>query len=270
MITVLRYSNIDFLTIKKLLLVSTFTDDDDMKKLLLQLGFSKKEADAYLALVEFGTQPASVIAKKTGLPKSTILFLFNNLLKKGYIRKSQRGRVQYFHAKLSDFEKIKTKELEEAKETLDKAIPLLKEFKSPYTSEPKVTFFEGIDGCKKAYSMILDSNTEVFEFGIHGDLEEKFGEKFMNNFIEDRVSNKIYLKAISKKDKIHKKLSKLNKLELREIQYYPEEKGSFYSSIAIFEDKVLLLNLYQDAFAILIDNREVAETLRTIFRMSWK
>lgn len=241
-----------------------------MKKLLLELGFTNKEADAYLALLEFGTQPASVIAKKTGFPKSTILFLFEGLLKKGYIRKSQRGRVQYFYADPSDFEKLKTKEIEDNKNALNKTVPLLKEFKSPYSSEPKVTFFEGVDGCKKAYSMILDSKTEVFEFGIHGDLEEKFGEKFMNDFIKARVKKKIHLKAIAKKDKIHERLSKLNKTELREIQYFPKEKGMLYSSIAIFENKVLLLNLFQDAFAILIDNKEVAESLRTIFKMSWK
>ena len=195
-----------------------------MKKLLLELGFTDKEADAYLALLEFGTQPASVIAKKTGFPKSTILFLFEGLLKKGYIRKSQRGRVQYFYADPSDLEKLKTKEMDDNKKVLDKTVPLLKEFKSPYSSEPKVTFFEGVDGCKKAYSMILDSKTEVFEFGIHGDLEEKFGEKFMNDFIKARVKKKIHLKAIAKKDKIHERLSKLNKAELREIQYFPKEK----------------------------------------------
>ena len=241
-----------------------------MKKYLLELGFTNKEADAYLALLEFGTQPASVIAKKTGYPKSTILFLFDSLLKKGYIRKSQRGRVQYFYADPSDFEKTKSKELENEKSTLNKAVPLLKEFKSPYTSEPKVTFFEGVDGCRKAYSMILDSKTEVFEFGIHGDLEEKLGEKFMNDFIKMRVKKKIHLRAIAKKNKIHERLSKLNKAQLREIQYFPKNKGMIYSSIAIFENKVLLLNLFQDAFAIVIDNKEVAETLRTIFKISWK
>lgn len=33
--------------------------------------------------------------------------------------------------------------------------------------------------------------------------------------------------------------------------------------------KVLLLNLYQDAFAILIENSQVAETLKTIHRIAW-
>jgi len=98
----------------------------------------------------------------------------------------------------------------------------------------------------------------------------KFGEDFMNDFIAGRIKNKVFLKAISKKDEIHKELSKLDKKHLREIQFYPSEKGTLYSSIAIFENKVLLLNLYQDAFAIFIENKEVAETLKTIHKLQWK
>ena len=193
---------------------STFTDDHVLE-LLLKLGFTEKEADVYLALLEYGTQPASVIARKTGQPKSTILFLFNGLVEKGYVRKAQRGRTQYFHVEVSDLEKAKNKEIQTATQTLSKAIPLLKEFKAPYSSEPKVTFFEGINGCKKAYSLLLNSQTEILEFGVHGDLEAKLGTKFIDDFIKKRVEANISLKAISRKDKIHKELSKLNKHQLR-------------------------------------------------------
>lgn len=67
-----------------------------MRKQLEELGLNPKEVEVYLALLEFGTQPASVIAKKTKIPRPTVLFLFENLLKKTYIRKTQRGRTQYF------------------------------------------------------------------------------------------------------------------------------------------------------------------------------
>lgn len=240
-----------------------------MKNLLHSLGFTPKETEVYLALIEFGNQPASLIAKKTGYPKSTVLFLFDNLLKKGYIRKSNKGRIQYFYASPKDLKIAKEKQLDGEKKALNDAIPLLEEFKTPFSSEPKVTFYEGVEGCKKAYSMLLESSTEVLEFGAHGDLVEKFGEDFMNDFIKIRMKNKIFLKAIAKQDEIHKKLSKLDKKQLREIQFYPSDKGTLYSSIGIFEDKVLLLNLYQDAFAILIENKEVAETLKTIHRLQW-
>lgn len=241
-----------------------------MKKLLESLNFSAKEATVYLALLESGTQAASYIARKVGYPKSTVLFLFDGLLKRGYIRKSNRGRVQYFYADPEDLKKVKERKIQEEQETLQKTIPLLKECKSPFSSEPKVTFFEGIDGCKRAYAMILESSTEVMEFGAHGDLVKKFGEDFMDDFIAKRAGKKIFLKAIAKKDSMHKKLSALDKEHLREIQFYAAEKGDLYSSIAIFEDKVLLLNLFRDAFAILIENKEVAETLKTIFRLQWR
>lgn len=246
---------------------SSIITDDNMKQILKSLGFNTKEIDVYLALLEFGIQPASVIAKKTGYPKSTVLFLFDNLCKKGYIRKSKKGRVQYFYADPNDLKKAKEQQLELEKKMLGKAIPLLQEFKSPFTSEPKMTFFEGIDGCKKAYSLLLESKTQVLEFGAHGDLVGKFGMEFMDKFISKRAKNKVFLKAISKKDVIHKQLSKLDKKHLRKIKFYPQKEGILYSSIAIFEDKVLLLNLYKDAFAILIQNEEVSETLKTIFRI---
>ena len=238
-----------------------------MKDLLKKLGFTAKEAAVYLALLEFGNQPASNIAKKVGYPKSTVLFLFDGLLKRGYIRKSNRGKTQYFYADPADLNKAKKRQIEAEEKALKKAVPLLEEFKTPFSSEPKVTFYEGIEGCKKAYLTLLESSTEILEFGAHGDLVEKFGEDFMDDFIAKRVKNKIFLKAISKKDPIHKKLGKFDKKHLREMEFYPSEKGDLYSSIAIFEDKVLLLNLYQDAFAILIENKEVAETLKTIHRM---
>ncbi|OGJ51749.1 hypothetical protein A2335_03025 [Candidatus Peregrinibacteria bacterium RIFOXYB2_FULL_32_7] len=240
-----------------------------MKNLLQKLGFNSKEINVYLALLEFGTQPASVIARKTNYPKSTVLFLFNNLIKQGYVRKSNKGRTQYFYVDPEDLKKAKEQELHEQQKILKKTIPLLKEFKTPFSSEPKVTFYEGIDGCKKAYLKLLESKTEILEFGAHSDLVSKFGEEFMSEFINLRVKNKIYLKAISKKDKIHKKLSKFDKKHLRKIQFYDPKKGNLYSSIAIFENKVLLLNLYRDAFAIFIENDEVAETLKTIHKMQW-
>lgn len=240
-----------------------------MKNILKKLGFTSKETDVYLALLEFGTQPASNIAKKTGYPKSTVLFLFDSLLKKVYIRKSNKGKTQYFYADPLDLKKAKKQQIKNEEEALQEAIPLLEEFKTPFSSEPKVTFYEGVEWCKKAYSMLLESSTEILEFGAHGDLAEKFGENFMSDFISKRAKNKILLKAISKKDPIHKKLGKFDKKHLREMKFYPSEKGDLYSSIAIFEDKVLLLNLYQDAFAILIQNKEVAETLKTIHKMQW-
>lgn len=239
-----------------------------MRQQLQELGFNSKEVEVYLALLEFGTQPASVIAKKTKIPRPTVLFLFENLLKKTYIRKTQRGRTQYFYAEPADLEKAKNLELKKTQAVLEEALPLLKEFKNPFTSQPKVTFFEGLDGCRRAYSLLLDSSTEVLEFAPHDDLR-KMGDDFINAFIEERARRKILIKPICPRNETHLYYKKLDRKQHRQMKMYEPEKGRIYSSITIFEDKVLLLNLHQDAFAILIQNKEVAETLKTLHAMIW-
>lgn len=241
-----------------------------MQELLKQLGFNEKEIKVYLSLIELGTKPASLISKKIKLPKSTTLFILNKLYKSNFIKRTQKGKTQYFHADPNDLQKAFEQQHQNEKSALQKAIPLLQELKNPYSSEPKLTFFEGIEGCKKIYKSILESKTEVLEFGAHNDLVTKFGEKFMEEFMDGRAKNQVHLRAISKKDQIHQKISKNNKKHLRKLKFFNPEKGNFYSSIAIFDDKVLLLNLYHDAFAILIENPEVTKTLTTIFEICWE
>ncbi len=240
-----------------------------MRAQLENLGFNSKEIDVYLALLEFGTQPASVIAKKTKIPRPTVLFLFENLVKKAYIRKTQRGRTQYFYADPEDLDVAKKLELQKATATLQEAIPLLKEFKNPFTSEPKVTFFEGLEGCRRAYSLLLESKTEILEFAPHDDLL-KMGDEFMEKFMKERARRKVFIRPICPRNPTHIHYKKLDKKHHRHIKMFSPKSGPIYSSIAIFEDKLLLLNLHQDYFAILIQNKEVAETLKTLHSMIWE
>lgn len=240
-----------------------------MQEYLRQLGLNDKEIKVYLALLEFGNQPASVIAKKTGLPRPTVLFLFDRLQKFGYILKSKRGRTQYFYADPQDLQNSFSSRLEDQKQLLQTVIPLLQEYKNPFTSSPKVTFFEGIEGCRKAYLLLLESKTIILEFAAHHDLL-RLGEKFMNRFVKERSKRKLLLKAICLDTAMHRDYKKLNKRQWREMKLFSEKSGTFYSSIAIFEDKVLLMNLYHDAFAILIQSPQVAQTLRTIHTFAWR
>ncbi len=242
--------------------MSTKSDDLAVKK-LLPLGLNPKEARIYLALLEFGNQPASVLAKKTGLPKASVLFLLEGLVGLGYVRKSQKGRTQYFYADPKDLKRAKEAALHAEGQQLKEVLPLLEEFRNPFTAPPKLSFFEGLDACRKAYWQLLESSAEIREFGSHDDLE-KMGEQFMADFIAERKKRKLFLKAICVDNPTHRRYAKLDKVQFRDCLIYPAKIGRIYSSIAIFEDKVLLLNLYRDAFAILIENKEVAETLRTI------
>lgn len=243
---------------------------DRMNEYLQKLGFSEKETMVYLALVELGMQAGSTIARATNLSKSTVLFLLDNLSRQGIVQKSHRGKIQYYFADTKDLIRIEEKKREERDNALEKVLPLLNEIQSPFSAVPKVTFFEGIEGCKKAYWNLLESQTEILEFGVHEDLVAKFGEEFMNSFIEERIKRKLFLRALAQESSVEKELRKFDNIQWREIRLFSNEFGRLYSSIAVFEEKVLLLNLFRDAFGILIKNTEFSHTMRTLFEVQWR
>ncbi|HEY5714394.1 MAG TPA: helix-turn-helix domain-containing protein [Candidatus Gracilibacteria bacterium] len=240
-----------------------------MEVLLQTLGLNEKEIKVYLTLLELGMVPAANIAKKIEIPKSTVLFLLERLVALGYAEKTQRSNTQYFFTDPKLLLEAKKKALEAESRALEEVMPLLSEMKNPYSSRPRVTFFEGVGGCKKLYRKMLEADHEVLEFGIHKDLEDKMGAEFMDQFIVDRVKKGLYLRAISSPNAVDKALSKLDEGHLRE-QKFLSEKEETYSSIAIYGEKVMLLNLRHDAFGILIESAEISQTLRTIFEVLWQ
>ena len=48
------------------------------------------------------------------------------------------------------------------------------------------------------------------------------------------------------------------------------ELGIINSSIALFDNKILILNLKKSAFGILIDNPDMYETLKTLFYLGFE
>lgn len=238
--------------------------------LLRTLGFEEKESSCYLALLELGEQPASVIAKKLGIPKATALYTLHQLRDRGVVSMRKKEKTEYFYADTKELEKSKTHELEETSSALHKLIPLLKELKNPLTSPPKLSFFEGISACKKAYAALLQSTTEILEFATHEDLAEKFGEEWMNDFIATRARKKIFIRSICHDTPFDRYLKPLDKKQERATKFISTKTGKMFSCIDIYEDKLLILNLSHDAFGILIENASIVETMKTIHRLAWK
>ena len=69
-----------------------------MNKLLLKLGANHKESETYLALLELGPQPISSIARRIGVPRSTMYTIIDSLKKLRLIDKFVRAKVTYVKA----------------------------------------------------------------------------------------------------------------------------------------------------------------------------
>lgn len=70
---------------------------NEIKKSLTELGFNNNEIKVYIALTQLGEAPASKIAKKADLPRTTVISILNKLSVDGYLTMhSFRGTSYYW------------------------------------------------------------------------------------------------------------------------------------------------------------------------------
>lgn len=238
-----------------------------MKELLEKIWFNKKETNIILYLTSYWISPASEISKHLNIPKSTINFIADNLWKKWFIKKSFRQNVWYYEIDIWEFESIFTKQIENKQKTLADLIPRLKESNKNVKSKPKIIFIDWIENCKNAYLDILNTKWSFYEFWAHKDLEEAFSKRFMQDFIKSRIEKNIFCEAVWHNWEIEKNLKLNDDKELRNLRIFWKEFWEIYSSIAIYENKVLILNLNWIYSWILIENSELVDSLKTIFKI---
>ena len=241
-----------------------------METNFLKLGFNKKEYVVYMYLVEYWISSASEISRYIKIPKSTVNFLADNLWKRWMLRKSFRWKTGYFEVDVKDLEKNILDEIHQKENVLKLICPVLLEKNKNTFSRPKIEFIDWLDNCKKAYLELLNIKWKFYEFWDHSDLENAFWKVFMDNFIEIRVKKGIFCDALWNDSKIENELHLRDKKELRNLKIFSNDYGKMSSSIAFYENKVLILNLNKSFSWVLIENEEFFDTMRTIFNICKK
>ncbi len=238
-----------------------------MEQQLWKIGLNPKEIKVYLYLIEYGISGASEVAKHISLPKSSVNFLADNLWRRWFLRKSFRWNTSYYEADISLLETSIAQEIKEKGAFLEEVIPKLRDKNKNVKSSPKIVFFHGVESCKKAYWELLKVKDVFYELGAHEDLANTFWWDFMNDFIAERVKRKIFCDSLWSYGEVEAELQKSDAKEFRSLMLFPESFGTIGSSIAIYEDKVLILNLCDADTWVRIENKEFAETMKTIFRI---
>lgn len=126
---------------------------------LQKFGLSEKGARVYAVLQRLGTSVVSDIAKKSGINRSTAYVLLDALAKRGLVSISERGGIRVFSpAPAERFVQMAESSLEKWSSLATLGQELLMEFKKESRGaevKPTVQFFEGAEGIKTSYEMML-------------------------------------------------------------------------------------------------------------------
>ncbi|MCK6462672.1 MAG: hypothetical protein L6Q29_02525 [Candidatus Pacebacteria bacterium] len=245
------------------------TDNKTLELKLGELGLAEKEAKVYLASLELGSGAVQEIAKKANINRATTYVIIEKLMKKGLMSSVEKGKKTYFQVedpkRLLTLLEEQEEGLKRKEEEFKKYLPELETLFNIAEEKPKVRFFEGKEGLiaiREDYFKAKDKNV----LGIFARDEEKkvFTQEERRAALNERINKGIHLKLIYTDEEKAKGESELTK-----VRFVPKDKFPLSSSYIIYDNKIGIVSLKGKLIGVIIENKEISNTLRSIFNLAW-
>ncbi len=238
---------------------------------LEKAGLTEKEAKIYLASLELSQSSVQNIAKKASINRATAYVILESLIKKGLCSTYQQEKKTYYVANdpdtLNATLELKKKAIEETQKQFKKILPKLALINNQQKDKPVVKFFDGMQGVLNSAKEILEAKAtlkEPLRMVYPVDLLKKIASDEQRNKHKTlRLNKKIKSKVIYSASEIIPSTADGERTRV--------EKKAFPISadIGIYGDTVRISSLGNRLSSIIIQDQEIANTLKTIFELAW-
>ncbi len=248
----------------------------DTLSTLVQLGFNASESAVYIASLELGSQPASVIAKKAKLKRGQTYNILSQLKDRGIIQEFTKDGVRHFVGQspstLLSMISVREEELAVQKQKLLQLVPILEKLRNPLIVQPKVRFYQGIQGLKEVYNDTIRDPGQIiyavcdFEHTFPAEHSKELHD-WLWKYTDRRAAENVWLHGIVNKSKDSDLAYKWRRKQKRKMKmlkdvYLPVE-------LIVYGDKVALISTKEDMVGVIIEDKPIAEMLRNVHRAIW-
>ncbi|MBI4599738.1 hypothetical protein HY732_02345 [Candidatus Uhrbacteria bacterium] len=246
---------------------------EHVKTILQKFGFSEIESTIYLAALSLADPGASDIAKKIGKNRTATYFHIKNLVRKGLLKETRRGKkLRFIPLPPSDL----ASSMSSVAADLRRIVPRLESLEKIERQTPVVEITESKEGFYKIYEEVSAQEPGSLFRVIEG--KKAIGAEFLllseeelGAFFRKNADRHIVAKAIFTEESISvpkKMLSKRNfeVLTARDwsMRTLPKEILPFQQLLFIYGDKIAFL--FPDTnLVVTITHRNIAESLAALF-----
>lgn len=247
----------------------------DILKQLENLDLNDKEAKVYLASLLLGPASVQKISKESDIPRTLTYVILDSLMQKGLISTITDGKKRLFTAEgpetLERIIKEKQLEINTQKHILDDILPELNKIHFSNNVKPNVRFYIEREGIKSIRDQIyneMNPNETIYGITDLDKLLDIFPDQF--EYSKKRIKKNVpSLFMYTRKEGPLKNLT--DDKSLRKSMYVPGDKFSFGSDISIQKNKVFLLSYNTNKpVGVVIEETEIASTLRSLFEFAWE
>ena len=241
-----------------------------MLKELQDIGLSEKEARVYLAALELGKTTAEKLATQAKVNRSTNYVQLESLMKMGLMSTYEEGKKTYFAPESPTYLKrildMKCAEIGAREKELGSLLPELTHLFEGAGERPVVRFFSGKDGVATMRDQILETkNKNILILHSFDSLASVFNEEEREDYSKRRADAGISARVIyNKKDGPFP-----GDFKSTSRRHVAEDILKVTNDIAIFDDSIAIANLQGALFGVLIENKQIADSLRSMFEFMW-
>lgn len=235
---------------------------------LRNLGLNSKESTVYVTLLSLGQSTAYAIAEKSGLKRPTVYVVLEDLRKKGLVLKIPHAKKQVFTAKSpEEF----FSEAEDRLRLAKSALPQLLAIAEKPEKNFKTLYYEGEENVKGVLSNINKrmQGKEILGFYAREpeDLSPQMRE-FFHEWNEEGKKLGVTLRGITPDDPSLQWYKGREEYFGAKMKYMDPKIYLSDCSIEIGDNFVQIFSL-RHMQVILLENPDIADTMRQIFEMVW-
>ncbi len=249
--------------------------EQNLEFLFSQLGLSQKALVIYTTLLQSKGLKVASISQKSAIKRGTAYVLLAELEELELIEGYEKSGVQYYRAtspeNLLTLVERRRKELLATKVLAEDVVKDLKKQWKVAVGRPVVQYYEGREGIQKVFADIYAPKDEP----VYGcvDLEVAdtvFPEEITEKLIPIRIQNKLFAYTILGDSPLAQEVASRDSEQCRSTRLVAKEEYPFPAEIDVYEDKIAMLSFDKGDFvATIIENRDFAQTLRSIFKLAF-
>jgi len=236
----------------------------EIGEVLNRFGLNKNECEVYLALLGLGKVTITPLARRTGIPVTTIQSVLKRLTDRGLLEVTVR-RSRHVYEALDPL--VLRCILERDMEQVANIIPLLKKMYFEDEISPKIRIFTK-DRINDIFRESLECKSKlVYEIVSAKEFQEVIGERL--HYTKLRLKNNVKLKSLRVESNEIKKYSRESHVrELREAKFLPKDLN-FRCNITFWDNTVAFVLPKEEGLAWTVESRALVETFCQIFDLLW-
>jgi sugar-specific transcriptional regulator TrmB len=243
-----------------------------MLKELQDIGLSEKEARVYIAALEIGKATADHLAKQAKIVRPTTYVQLDSLMKQGLMSKYEEDKKTYFVPEspenLKRIFELKRKEFDVKEKELHGLLPDLSKMYDSAGERPSVRFFDGKSGIITLREEALSTKEKViYVISSNDALAAVLSHEERDAFSEKRSKKGITTKLLYTRDE--GKLPDQPPINTERAFLKPADLP-LATDMVIFDDHVGIMTLKGKLLGVLIQSKEVRDSMLAIFNFLWK